>query len=95
MKGIKSENLKIKMWFCDKDLSSVNSLSKTHKITNENIESVKSEKIKVKVWFCDKDLSSVKLFSKTDDFTNTHKFINNYTLFYKHDKFTVIIKTYY
>ena len=30
IKGIKSEKLKVKTWFCDKDLSSVNLLSKTH-----------------------------------------------------------------
>ena len=29
MKGVKSEKLKVKTWFCDKDLSSVYLLSKT------------------------------------------------------------------
>ena len=29
-KDVKSVKIKIKQWFCDKDLSSVNLLSKTH-----------------------------------------------------------------
>ena len=45
--------LKVKTWFCDKDLS------KNSKMVNKNIEVVKLEILKVKTWFCDKDLSSL------------------------------------
>ena len=32
IKGVKSEKLKVKTWFCDKDLSSVDSINEeTHK----------------------------------------------------------------
>ena len=33
IKGVISEKLKVKTWFCDKDLSSVNVLSKPHDFT--------------------------------------------------------------
>ena len=36
MKGIKSEKLKVKTLFCDKDLSSVNLLSKTNDFMKNN-----------------------------------------------------------
>ena len=47
---VKLERLKVKLWFCDKDLS------KNNKMVNENIEVVKLEILKVKTWFDDKDL---------------------------------------
>ena len=50
---VKLEILKVKMWFCDKDLS------KNNKMVNKHIEVVKLEILKVKTWFCDKDLSSL------------------------------------
>ena len=37
IKDVKSEKIKVKQWFCDKDLSSVNLLSKTN-------DSIKNEK---------------------------------------------------
>ena len=42
---IKLEFLKVKTWFCDKDLS------KSNKIANKNIEVVKLGILKVKTWF--------------------------------------------
>ena len=50
---VKLEILKVKTWFCDKDLS------KNNKMVNKNIEVAKLEILKVKTWFCDKDLSSL------------------------------------
>ena len=64
IKIVNLEILKVKTWFCDKDLSSVNLLSKTHdfikdyKFANKERENVISEKIKAKTCFADKDLSS-------------------------------------
>ena len=37
IKGVKSEKIKIKPWFCDKDLSSVILLSKTYDFTMINL----------------------------------------------------------
>ena len=34
IKGVESEKLKVKTWFCDKDVSFVNLLSKTDDFTN-------------------------------------------------------------
>ena len=36
LEGIKSKKLKVKVWFCDKDLSSVNSFSKTYDFIKRN-----------------------------------------------------------
>ena len=51
IKVVKLEMLKVKTWFCDKDLS------KNNKIVNKDIEVVKLEILKVKMWFWNKDLS--------------------------------------
>ena len=48
---VKLEILKVKTWFCDKDLS------KNNKMVNKNIEVVKLDILKVKTWFWNKDLS--------------------------------------
>ena len=37
IKGVKSEKLKVKTWFCDKDLSSVNLLGKTYNLIKNDI----------------------------------------------------------
>ena len=36
IEGVKSGKRKVKTWFCDKDLSSVNLLSKTHDFIKNN-----------------------------------------------------------
>ena len=36
IKNVKSEKLKVKTWFCDKDMSSVNLLNKTNDFVKNN-----------------------------------------------------------
>ena len=63
-KSVKSEKLKVKTWFCDRDSSSVNLFGKTHdfiKMINLFNKTYDSTKV-------------INVFSKTYDFIKNDKF---------------------
>ena len=65
IEGVKSGKRKVKMWFCDKDLSSVSLLSETYDFTKMlSLFSKTYDFIKM-----------INLFSKTHDFIKSNKFV--------------------